>query len=741
VRHRTLAIGLVLLVGCSCAAWGQAQKTDISKRPPAVFEDKPEVIPPAAPSEAEEDRREAQALYAAARKKQGRGEIVDALRLYQRANRRDPGRGAILLEIVKLADELKRPTLLDNYGPAAAEANPGNRILQLRVADHLRSRGRAEESAALFEKFAALERAAEKKTPQHVELALIRGVLSFDAGNYAGAAERFAEVLHAVENPKEYGLSEAQRDKLLEKPFQKYVIFGDAFLRAGRLKEAQEAFETAYRINRDRPGEAFQMARVHSAAGRLDEALKQVQVYLDAEVENHALGPYQLLAEIYEKQKKSDALLPDLEKRLAAAKAAGRENVYLTLFLAEQYRKAKRMDKAEPLFEHVAEFAEGKPNYAAPLAASQMALVKMYREAKNADKLLKVLGWAASISGNLGLLGDEVEAVRKDKALTGAILKAAEASKAKLDYGGHLAAALLAMENKDYKLGSEFFAAAIEAKPDAAAEASLTWGVALLQGEQSAEAVKVLQRGVDDELLPAERPEFHYWLAMALEMAGKTEEALKAARHAVSKAPADPRMHARVAWVLYHAKRYDEAKSVYTTLIKKFNRDEPTQPLSQSLAQVRQARLILSNIAVFQNNLPAAEEWLEQVLDEDPQDVQANNDLGYLWADQGKHLQRALHMIRHALAAEPKNGAYLDSLGWVMYRLGRYDAAVAELQKAVEVEEKPDGTILDHLADAYVKINQIDKAREAWQRALKNFDKDRDADKIKATQEKLEKLK
>jgi tetratricopeptide (TPR) repeat protein len=98
-------------------------------------------------------------------------------------------------------------------------------------------------------------------------------------------------------------------------------------------------------------------------------------------------------------------------------------------------------------------------------------------------------------------------------------------------------------------------------------------------------------------------------------------------------------------------------------------------------------------------------------------------------------------MVRNAVAAEPTNAAYLDSLGWVLYRLGDYDAAVTELEKAIKSDDTPDGTILDHLGDAYLKSNQTAKAKDAFERALKSFDKKQDADKMKTVKDKLEKLK
>ena len=117
-------------------------------------------------------------------------------------------------------------------------------------------------------------------------------------------------------------------------------------------------------------------------------------------------------------------------------------------------------------------------------------------------------------------------------------------------------------------------------------------------------------------------------------------------------------------------------------------------------------------------------------------DASAHNDLGYLWADQGKFLHRALKMAQFAVSEEPENYAYRDSLGWALYRLGRYKEALEHLEFAAS-EESPDGVILDHLADIQFALGQKDKALENWKRALDAFDKKQDADKIKATKQKI----
>ena len=142
-----------------------------------------------------------------------------------------------------------------------------------------------------------------------------------------------------------------------------------------------------------------------------------------------------------------------------------------------------------------------------------------------------------------------------------------------------------------------------------------------------------------------------------------------AAREAGRLEPNSARMLAREPWVLYQAKRLPEARGKYLELLDKFDGDHTTL---ENREVMRDIRLALSAVEVELKNTVAAEEWLQQTLDEFPENIGAYNDLGYLWSDQGKHLERALSMVQKAVEAEPENMAYLDSLGWAFYRLGRY---------------------------------------------------------------------
>jgi len=106
-----------------------------------------------------------------------------------------------------------------------------------------------------------------------------------------------------------------------------------------------------------------------------------------------------------------------------------------------------------------------------------------------------------------------------------------------------------------------------------------------------------------------------------------------------------------------------------------------------------------------------------QALDFQPDQPFVLNYLGYSWVEQGRRLDEARAMIERAVELRPRNGYIVDSLGWVLYRMGDYDAAVGHLERAVELQPV-DPIINDHLGDAYYSVGRRAEARFQWRRAL-----------------------
>ncbi len=114
---------------------------------------------------------------------------------------------------------------------------------------------------------------------------------------------------------------------------------------------------------------------------------------------------------------------------------------------------------------------------------------------------------------------------------------------------------------------------------------------------------------------------------------------------------------------------------------------------------------------------PEAEAELRESLRLEPGDPEVLNYLGYSLADRNQSLGEALELILKAVALDPWNGAFLDSLGWVYYRLGRYAEAREPLERAAR-ELPKDPTVLEHLGDVYHKLGDRARAADLWRRAL-----------------------
>jgi Flp pilus assembly protein TadD len=112
-----------------------------------------------------------------------------------------------------------------------------------------------------------------------------------------------------------------------------------------------------------------------------------------------------------------------------------------------------------------------------------------------------------------------------------------------------------------------------------------------------------------------------------------------------------------------------------------------------------------------------AEKDFLKALELNPDHPYVLNYLGYSWVDQGKNLSRARGMIERAVEQRRDDGYIVDSMGWVLYRLGDYADAVQHLERAVELRPL-DPIISDHLGDAYWRVGRKHEARFQWRRAL-----------------------
>lgn len=192
-----------------------------------------------------------------------------------------------------------------------------------------------------------------------------------------------------------------------------------------------------------------------------------------------------------------------------------------------------------------------------------------------------------------------------------------------------------------------------------------------------------------------------YFSQDKLTEAGKEYEA--ALENASRLEPENAAIYKRLGLLYLQQKNYAAAEKTYRLLLE----------LS---AEDAESRFFLSNVLDEQKRREEAVEQLKKVIESDPAYHQALNYLGYVYVEDNRNLAEAEELIKRALAIEPDNGAYIDSLGWLFFKKGKYKEALAQLTRAASLLEDP--VIFDHLGDVYQKLKDTEKARQSWEKSL-----------------------
>jgi tetratricopeptide (TPR) repeat protein len=192
--------------------------------------------------------------------------------------------------------------------------------------------------------------------------------------------------------------------------------------------------------------------------------------------------------------------------------------------------------------------------------------------------------------------------------------------------------------------------------------------------------------------------------AQALRQTGKSDEAVSLLQEFIKKQADRPEPYVALAQLYSDTKRGGDAVRVLQEAQSKF----PTDTMIP---------FELGAMLDKQKRFADAESAFRQVLSKDPDNAQALNYLGYMLADRGERLDESVDLLKKALEVEPDNGSYLDSLGWAYYKADKLDLAVTNLQRAAE-QLKANSVIQDHYGDVLFKLLRYDDAIAAWMRAI-----------------------
>ncbi len=312
------------------------------------------------------------------------------------------------------------------------------------------------------------------------------------------------------------------------------------------------------------------------------------------------------------------------------------------------------------------------------------------------------------------------------------------------NYNAAYVLANVALNLKDYKAGQTFFQLcadqAFRLKSNQKLVQAYLGLVRVIDGlsgdKDYARAVKLCQEFI--ETLERERVgdglknDIVRRLVRALANQGKTDDAWRIMDNLLKVRGSDWRNTELKGWLQQQTNRAAEAAQTYEELLELIPKDS-TLEKDEKAELVDDVHYMLSGVYVDISRVDKAAQHLQILLKQHPNEAKYNNDLGYIWADHDMHLDQAERMIRKALDEDRKqrqtagkvdsesdkdNAAYLDSMGWVLFKRKKYDEAIPYLQKAVQDKEGQQVEIFDHLGEVYKALGQKAEAVAAWKKAI-----------------------
>jgi tetratricopeptide (TPR) repeat protein len=219
---------------------------------------------------------------------------------------------------------------------------------------------------------------------------------------------------------------------------------------------------------------------------------------------------------------------------------------------------------------------------------------------------------------------------------------------------------------------------------------------------------------------------------------GEVDKSVADIRTMLKGGPEDRDVYLRIAIIYTRSKNWNEALDALAK----------AEQLSTKSDDKAYVEFLRGDLYQRQKMFDQAEAEFRKVLattpPSDPQAAATLNYLGYMNADRGVRLEESLNYIKQAIALDPNNGAYLDSLGWAYFKLGKYDQAEESLTKA-ESHMSTDPTVQEHLGDLYQKTGRLKLAAAHWERSVQEWTKtvpaEQDTEAFAKVQQKLDEAK
>jgi tetratricopeptide (TPR) repeat protein len=707
--------------------------------------ERPQLYKGPPPTQKDKDRRESLYKYTYGLLCEKEDRLLEALAAFEEAAKLDPEAAGVFKAQVPLL------LLLDRPRDALAAIK---RVLELDETDHeswfLAARlhkglGEWKAYRAALDKGLAVPGLVQEE-PQLAQQ------LYFDLGQYlestedlAGAIRAYAESAKILDHPDvilDHG--PFVRESIVARSAETYEKIGDLERKLKNFDAAIQAYRTAQARQPDGAGRInLNLARLYQERNAPLDALAAVDRYVA--LQPQGTEAYQLKIDLLTKLNRAKEALPWLEKTSKADPL----NVNLKKLLAEQYAVHKQTALAEATYLALADDAPNDEIYRGLFRLprpnpGRFILAQFDGAIQLASK--KEAGSLRAAEQGRAMLA----VLREDAILARQLLDTAhEPEQAKSDFNYETRFFLAMLADKHGRLGQaeQFYRRALNAAGQINEAPIYSGLLKILWKEHKYNDIIDLCKGGLVKSRFTNHLLFHNHLANAYARLGDFRKAEAEAEKAIKTAGDRDRLYALGLQVriFTQGEKYAQAEALCKKEIE----------TTIAPGDVLEIRYFLSGVYSAWKKLDLGEAQLLEILKADPANATAYNDLGYIWADHNKNLKEAEEMIRKAIdldrrqrkiaAVEDRdNAAYVDSLGWVLFRRGDFEGACKELERAVALPDGDDPTPWDHLGDVYARMGRLVQAQSAYERSVHLYEEQRARakdERYREVRHKLEQIK
>ena len=587
---------------------------------------------------------------------------------------------------------------IDEYRQAI-DADPGSEYLTAGLAELYAKTGRIRDAVMEAQDII-------KKDPNNLEAHKLLGRIYLRSmGDIQGGAQNQNVLKLAIEQYEEIIKLEKDNDNLVED----HLLLGRLYRLNNDLVKAENEFKTAVKLEPDSEEAVTTLAYLYNEEGDSRRAVETLNSVPDT---SRSAKLYSALGYTYEQQK-------DYKKAIEAYRHAielDRDNLDAIRGLAQNLQNDGQTQAALDQYKII---ADANPED----AQTYLRMAEIYKKAGQFDQALDNLKKAQSMVQDSVEVPYEMASVyqaqgRYDDAV--ATLKdlldktqKPDANYSQSDKNNRavflerlgtnyreMNNSQLAIETfrKILPLGDENAARGYQEIIDTYREAK-DWPAA------TAAAKEAVQK------LPNNR-ELKMVLASQLADSGQADAGIQQVKSMLKGTPEDRDVYIALSQMYSRLRRWPEAEQAI----------DKADQLSNKPEEKQYASFVRGSIFERQKKYDQAEEQFRKILTDDPDNAMTLNYLGYMLADRGVRLDEALGYVKKAIELDPANGAYLDSLGWTYYKLGKYDLAETNLNKALQ-HTPNDPTVQEHMGDVYQKTGRLKLAAVHWERALAEWNK------------------